>query len=370
VSASKIAYIGLGSNLGDRRANLDQALDQLKRDPALGLRRVSSYEQTPALGDGTQPDYLNAVAEIDTGLAPAALLERLKEIEDGLGRKRYRRWGPRTIDLDLLLLGNAVLDSPQLTIPHADMHLRSFVTAPMARLNPGLMHPVLKVSMKELNERLHGGNFHPDRDKPQLISVAGNIGVGKTTLAEHLAAGLETAVIYEPYDTNPFMPEVYAGQTAYALDSELYFLVHRTEQLSKQRLSPGRVVVSDYLFEKMTIYSRCLLEERQLFLYQKIYAPFAQAVADPVLVLYLHDSSNHCLDRIHHRNRVYEQGIRTDFLDRLDTEYESLVGRWTRSPIIRLDVDRFDCLNPVHMEELTRQVRHYVYIEQGARKAS
>ena len=197
---------------------------------------------------------------------------------------------------------------------------------------------------------------------PQLISIAGNIGVGKTTLADGLGQALNAKVLYEPYDKNPFMPEVYAGNTAYALDSQLFFLVNRAQQVGRDTLVPGQVYVSDYLFDKEWIYASALLDERQLSLYQKIYTPFAENVATPRLVLYLHDSSTRCLERIHRRNRVYEQGIEETFLDNLDQAYESLMKTWDRSPVIRLDVARFDSLDPVHLARLAGQIEHYIEV--------
>ena len=233
---------------------------------------------------------------------------------------------------------------------------------PLCQLHGDLLHPVLGVRMAELKRRLNGQDFVLDASAPQLVSIAGNIGVGKTTLAERLQAQLGGDVLYEPYDTNPFMPDVYAGKTELALDSQLHFLVHRAQQLKRRSLTGGNAYFSDYLFEKELVYAERLLDTRQWALYQKVYEPFADMVIDPALVLYMRDSSDHCLDRIQKRNRSYEQGIQTSFLDGLSEEYDRLIAGWHKSPVLRLDISKFDCLRTDHIEELTAQIGHYARI--------
>ena len=358
-----IAYIGLGSNLGDRQGLLDQAVHLLGQIQETRVCQVSSYESTQPLAAADQPEYLNGVVKIETALSAQGLFAYLRRIEDCLGRERTAQWAARTIDLDLLLYGDARIDDPDLIVPHPAMHLRSFVLRPLAAMSPGLKHPVFQVTLETLSQRVKQGDFFLEPNMPQLISIAGNIGVGKTTLADGLARALHAKVLYEPYDTNPFMPEVYAGHMAYALDSQLHFLVNRAEQVGRGTLMPGQVYVSDYLFEKEWIYASALLDDRQLTLYKKIYTPFADHVATPRLVLYLHDSSTRCLERIHGRNRVYEQDIEESFLDRLDQAYDSLIQSWDRSPVIRLDATQFDSLNPDHLARLAGEIQHYIEVQ-------
>ena len=135
-------YIGLGSNLGEREANIRMALDDLARLPGTRLVRASSLYDSEPVGDADQPNFLNAVAEIETDLTPQQLLWNLLLIERRLGRARTRRWGPRTIDLDLLLYGPVVVDEPELQVPHPELTRRSFVLVPLVELDPLLVHPV------------------------------------------------------------------------------------------------------------------------------------------------------------------------------------------------------------------------------------
>lgn len=130
------AYLGLGSNLGDRRENLRQAVDQLARVPGIVVRRRSSLYENPPVGYEAQPDFLNAVVEVETSLSPWALLEVLQAIETDLGRVRTLRWGPRTVDLDLLLYEGVRLDEERLTLPHPRLGERAFVLVPLAELAP------------------------------------------------------------------------------------------------------------------------------------------------------------------------------------------------------------------------------------------
>jgi 2-amino-4-hydroxy-6-hydroxymethyldihydropteridine diphosphokinase len=130
------AFVGLGSNLGDREATIRSAVAQLD------VARVSTLRETDPVGLLDQPRFLNGVAELETELPPRALLERLLEVERSLGRTREGpRFGPRTIDLDLLLYDDAVLDEPGLTLPHPRLHERAFVLEPLAELAPDLVVP-------------------------------------------------------------------------------------------------------------------------------------------------------------------------------------------------------------------------------------
>jgi 2-amino-4-hydroxy-6-hydroxymethyldihydropteridine diphosphokinase len=142
------AYIGLGSNLGDRMATLRMAIQRLE---TLGrIAGVSSLYETEPVGYLEQPSFLNAVIALDTALAPADLLAALLGIERDLGRMRSFPNAPRTLDLDLLLVDNAILDTPELTLPHPRLHERAFVLVPLEEIAPELVHPGSGKTMQEL----------------------------------------------------------------------------------------------------------------------------------------------------------------------------------------------------------------------------
>ena len=136
------AYVGAGSNLGDRRQNLDRGLTTLCSLPEVQLRAVSSVYETSPVGMADQPDFLNAVIAVRSDLPAPALLQRMQEIEAEHGRQRAVRWGPRTLDLDLLLFGSDTVDMPCLRLPHPRMHERAFVLVPLCEIAPNLRDPV------------------------------------------------------------------------------------------------------------------------------------------------------------------------------------------------------------------------------------
>ncbi len=145
-------YLGLGANLGDRRANLALALARLAASGAVRVVRCSSLYETAPVGPA-QPDFLNAAAQVESALAPLALLALCKEVERELGRAPDGpRWGPRPLDLDLLLAGPGVgvLSLPELQLPHLLMHERAFALVPLAEIAPQALHPVLGKSVASL----------------------------------------------------------------------------------------------------------------------------------------------------------------------------------------------------------------------------
>ena len=148
----KTVYLSLGSNLGDRIANLQAAIARVRE---LGhIAAVSSFYETEPVDVAQQPWFVNCAVALETELMPRQLLRRLQAIEQDLGRRRLQPKGPRTIDIDILLFGSSVIDTAGLTIPHPAMHERRFVLEPLAEIVPGARHPVFKRTMRELREAL------------------------------------------------------------------------------------------------------------------------------------------------------------------------------------------------------------------------
>ncbi len=151
---SERVYLALGSNLGEKDAQLYEATTRLRKLKGLKVLRVSNYLSTPALlpkDDPTpQPDYRNAVVMAETTLEPVELLRELKRIERDMGRTVTTRWAPRLIDIDLVLYGERVLDAPELKLPHPGLPERRFVLQPLAELAPELRHPVTGKTVREM----------------------------------------------------------------------------------------------------------------------------------------------------------------------------------------------------------------------------
>lgn len=148
------AYIALGSNLGNKKAYLDQAVKSLKQHKECRVQKVSSYLVTKPYGGVEQDDFLNACLSLDTLLSPEELLDLLHEIEQAAHRERLIHWGPRTLDLDILLYDNEVLETEDLIIPHVEMHKRDFVLKPLAEIAPNKRHPILGKTIRELASQL------------------------------------------------------------------------------------------------------------------------------------------------------------------------------------------------------------------------
>jgi 2-amino-4-hydroxy-6-hydroxymethyldihydropteridine diphosphokinase len=177
-----LAFIGLGSNLGDRKAHLDGAVSALKERADIKVRAVSSHHETrPVGGPAGQAAFLNAAATLETTLDPQSLLLGLQEVETRLGRVRTSRWGERTLDLDLLLFGDEIIDTPNLTVPHLWLGLRRFVLAPLAEIAAKAVDPLTRLPVRELLANL-------DR-RPSFVALAPS--VADPVLCGELARRLE-----------------------------------------------------------------------------------------------------------------------------------------------------------------------------------
>lgn len=151
------AYIGIGSNLGNREKNCEHAISLLL-EQRITVRKRSAMIETEPWGVADQPKFINMAIQIDTTLAPEDLLNLLKDIESRVGRTEVTRWGPRIVDLDILLYNSCVIDSRNLQIPHPHLHDREFALRPLADIAPEIIHPVLGKSIRTLLRELTGSD--------------------------------------------------------------------------------------------------------------------------------------------------------------------------------------------------------------------
>lgn len=168
------AYLGLGSNVGDREEFIEQAVFLLEKDKNIQVTKRSSNYETEAEGGGEQPPFMNAAVEIRTKLAPHRLLEVCQEIETALGREREVEWGPRTIDIDILLYDDEIISDDKLQIPHPLLHERMFVLKPLKEIALHLVHPILEKSIEALfDERRADVGEKYDDELPGFKEIRG-----------------------------------------------------------------------------------------------------------------------------------------------------------------------------------------------------
>jgi 2-amino-4-hydroxy-6-hydroxymethyldihydropteridine diphosphokinase len=238
-----LCLVALGANIGDRRGTLSQAVAQLAASPEVTIRAESAWQDTPAVGGpAEQPKYLNGAVLLETSLAPRAMLSVLKRIEASLGRVRDVRWGPRTVDLDLLLYDDLVLASPDLTVPHPRMAFRRFVIEPAAEIAGELRHPMIGWTVRELRDHL--------RHATAYVAIAGVDAAARIQLAAELAAQRHGRLISGPCPIE-FASEAGADSAGPAYGRAIELLdLHRRVLDRDQWAEQSRLAVSDFWIEQ------------------------------------------------------------------------------------------------------------------------
>ncbi|WP_335965650.1 2-amino-4-hydroxy-6-hydroxymethyldihydropteridine diphosphokinase [Galbibacter sp. PAP.153] len=352
----KRTYLSAGSNLGNKFENLSKTVNLLHAR-AGKVVSCSPIYQTPAWGFDSD-DFYNICVALDTEMQPQELLDVLLQIEKEMGRVRNKKKGysARTIDLDILFYNDAIIDEPDLVVPHPQLHLRKFVLQPLAAIAPGKIHPILQKSIAELlNEcgdkselvktKLEITIAKKDFSQFNFIAIEGNIGAGKTTLATKIAEDFNGKLILERFADNPFLPKFYEDRNRYAFPLEMSFLADRYQQFTDDTSRPDlfkNFMVSDYDIFKSLIFAKVTLQEDEFMLYRKVFNFMYKEVIKPDVYVYLYQSTEQLLRNIHKRGRTYEQNIPEDYLNSINNGYLEFIKTHPEINPLVIDVTDLD----------------------------
>jgi 2-amino-4-hydroxy-6-hydroxymethyldihydropteridine diphosphokinase len=323
--------IGLGSNLGPPHATLARAWEFLANEPAITLLARSTQRQTqPVGGPAGQPPYLNAAALLATALSPEALLARLQGIEQQLGRTRTAHWGPRTLDLDLLLYDQAVIRTPELVVPHPRMAWRRFMLQPAAEIAPDMLHPTTGWTIARLLA-------HLDTAVPYL-AIAGPIAAGKTALAQAIAARSGARGIEEAIDGS-ILAEFYRDPAEKAWQTEVHFLRQRAAQLSARdpAWSDRRQwTVSDFWFDQSWAFAGVWLPPPRREEFHHLWQEARRGVPRPKLTVLLDAPPEELHARILSRGRPCERDLSIEQLQQIRQAIRAQAAVADQGPLLEL----------------------------------
>ena len=353
----KIAYLSLGSNLGDKANFLQHALFALQKR-AGDIVRISPIYESSSWGFEAE-NFLNCCISIQTALAPQALLTTILDIESQLGRKRAAEVGyiPRTIDIDILYYEKETVVLQNLVIPHPELHFRKFVLRPLADIAPQFYHPVLNKDTRNLLQEcrdkgtLEKTTFHLFKDRQSLfsdlafIASEGNIGAGKTPLAHKIGEDFNAKLVLERFADNPFLPKFYEDKSRYAFPLEMSFLADRYQQFSDDTSQYDlfkSFMVSDYDIYKSLIFAQVTLQKEEFGLYRKLFNLMYKEVKKPKIYVYLYQTTERLLENIRKRGRDYEQNIEAQYLDNINKGYFDFIRSYPQQNSLVLDVSELD----------------------------
>ena len=352
----RTTYLSLGTNLGDKLQNLQGALDEISI--VIGaITHVSAVYKTNSWGFEA-PDFFNIAIRVETAWTPELLLEKIEKIEKNLGRTKLNsdQYESRLIDIDILLFDDDIIFSPQLLIPHSRMLERLFVLAPLNEIAPKLIHPITKTTIekcladcKDKNEitktDLVLKRPIPISEKYSYIAIEGNIGAGKTTLTNMMAADFNAKKVLERFADNPFLPKFYEDKERYAFPLEMSFLADRYQQLSDDLAQYDlfkNFIISDYYVFKSVIFSKVTLNEDEFKLYRKVFDMMYKEMLKPDLYVFLYQSPERLLENIKKRGRDYEQNISAEYLKQIHDGYMDFIKSKTEINTLIIDVSDYD----------------------------
>jgi len=356
----RTAYLSLGSNKQNCLQNLQNAVNLIAVN-AGAIIRISSVYKTASWGFKGR-DFLNICLQLTTNLQPEVLLKKLIKIEQELGRVRNKtnNYEDRIIDIDILLFDDEIIFSKTLIVPHKSMLSRKFVMVPLAEIAPNLRHPITK---KTILINLQEGCIDNSEIKKidavikrpislveqyNYIAIEGNIGAGKTSLANMISDDFNAKIVLERFADNPFLPKFYEDKERFAFPLEMSFLADRYQQLMDDLAQFDlfkNFIVSDYYIFKSLIFAQVTLAPEEYILYRRIFDIIYKEIIKPDLYVYLYQNTERLLENIKKRGREFEQNITANYLDKIHQGYLNFIKTDQKLNTLIVDVSDLDFVN-------------------------
>ncbi|WP_397445545.1 2-amino-4-hydroxy-6-hydroxymethyldihydropteridine diphosphokinase [Polaribacter sp. R77954] len=365
-------YLSLGTNQGNKLDNLQNAIYKIA-DKVGSVSKISSVYKTASWGFESD-DFLNICIQVSTDIPAQQLILTLLNIETELGRKRKETesYTDRNIDIDILLFDDDIIFSKNLIVPHPKMLDRKFVLAPLAEIASLIMHPITKTTIANclhncsdnseiiiVNEKLK--RPIPISEKYNYIAIEGNIGAGKTSLANMMSKDFNTKLVLERFADNPFLPKFYTDKERYAFPLEMSFLADRYQQLSDDLAQLDlfkNFVISDYYIFKSLIFAQITLQQEEYKLYRKMFDLMYKEITKPDLYVYLYQNTERLLENIKKRGRAYEQNIEANYLQKIHDGYKSFISTQQNLNTLVIDVSEIDFVNhPEDYQSIIHQIK-------------
>lgn len=366
--------LSLGSNQGNRLENIERCIVLLHQEIGTVIK-VSKLYETPSWGFESDSFY-NCALILHTHKNAQQLLEEVLALEKKLGRVRQNTEGyqARLIDIDVITFDEEIISSEKLQVPHPEMHNRLFVLIPMRDLNLDWRHPILQKYLHELLllsedksackaiQNLETPLAKIKLDNFNYIAIEGNIGAGKTTLANKLAEDFNAKTVLERFADNPFLPKFYQDQSRYAFPLEMSFLADRYQQISDDLAQFDLFkdfIVADYHIFKSLIFAKVTLAEDEFRLYKTMFDIIYKEMPKPDLYIYLYQTTDKLLENIKQRGRSYEQEIPAEYLEKINGGYLDYIKSQRDLNVLIIDVTDKDFL---------QNQEDYIYILEEIRK--
>jgi deoxyguanosine kinase len=373
MKTQRLTYLSLGTNQGNKLENLQNAL-HLIADKVGTIQKISSIYKTASWGFNGE-NFNNICIKVATYQSPETVLSTILSIEKELGRERTNQEGyqNRNIDIDILLFEDDIILSKNLIVPHSKMLERKFVMVPLAEIAPNALHPIEKkqvhICLQNCNDSSEITKIEeqlirpiPISEKYNYIAIEGNIGAGKTSLANLLSNQFNAKLILERFADNPFLPKFYEDKERYAFPLEMSFLADRYQQLSDDLAQFDlfkNFIVSDYYIFKSLIFAQVTLSKDEYLLYRKMFNLIYKEITKPDLYIYLYQNTDRLLENIKNRGRVYEQNIASGYLEKIHNGYQNFIKTQNDLNLLVIDVSEIDFVNnPVDYNFIINKIKH------------